>query len=195
MEEYNNLIKKIKCIYTYNNETKEDTYWEGYISIKNIDGILRIEGYEKDNMDSLEENGKPHFRYILGNKILSTSDDSLIFEIYPSKIPIIQYDVYYNKNDDCFYGKWHQLPIINRINNKPLLSRSGEAIIHIENTIIEEKEVMNTIKEVADRTRKEYPEKIERYETISQNFILLGNKKNYSQSVKKLARFSNSIKK
>ena len=44
-------------------------------------------------MDSLEKSGKPHFRYILGNKILSTSDDSLIFEIYPGKIPIIQYDM------------------------------------------------------------------------------------------------------
>ena len=142
-------IKRIKCFYTYNNTVEENTSWEGYILVQNIDGVLNIEGYEKDNMDSLEKSGNPHLRYILGKKAISYAAESLVFEIYPGNIAPIHYDMYYNKDDGCFYGKWFLAPTTNH----PQLHRgNGEAIIRIEDVIVEEKEIMDTIKRIAYRS-------------------------------------------
>ena len=189
---YKDSIKKIKCIYTYNNTTGDDTFWEGYIFVQNVDGVLNIEGYEKDNMDSPERSGNAHLRYILGNRAISYADESLVFEIYPGNIAPIHYDMQYNKDDGCFYGKWFLLPNTNHPH--PHSGGNGEAIILIEDVIIEEKEVRDTIKKIANRSRQEYSEEIETFDFLSQRQISLSNDDNYSPAVKKLSRLSNVIK-
>lgn len=189
---YKDSIKRIKCIYTYEGEIREDTSWEGFIYVRNIDGLLYIEGYEMDKMDSLEKNGYTHLRYILGNRAISYADESLEFVIYPSRIAPIYYDMQYNKDDECFYGKWKHYTTINHPH--PYDGGSGLAIIHIEDVIVDEIRERDIIKRIADRSKKEYSEEIETFNFISNYQISLGNDDNYPQSVKKLSKFSNDIK-
>ena len=181
---YKDSIKKIKCIYTYNDIVEDDTSWEGYIFVENVDGVLDIEGYEIDKMDS-----SPNIRYIFGKRAISQADKSLTFNIYPGKIAPIHYDMHYNEDDGCFYGDWVLL-----INRPSSILRRGEAIIRIEDVNVDEKEVMETIKRIADRSKKEYSEGIETYKFLSQNQIILCNNTSYSPAVKKLSRFSENIK-
>lgn len=194
--EYKDSIKKIRCIYTFNNKIGEDTSWEGYILVQNIDGILSIEGYENDSMDSLERNGNLHLRYILGNRAISYADESLVFEIYPDNIAPIHYDMHYNKEDGCFYGKWLFMPTSNHLyssNNK-----DGDAIIRIEDVMVDEKEVRDIIKRISTKYKSEYSNEIEAFrlmfEFMPKRQISLFDKDNYSIAVKKLSRFSNIIK-
>ena len=91
---YKDSIKKIRCIYTYNDNVGENTCWEGYIITRNVDGVLNIEGYEIDKMDSLEKDGSLHKRYILGKRAISYADESLSFELYPGNIAPIRYDMH-----------------------------------------------------------------------------------------------------
>ena len=194
---YDNSIKKIKCIYTYDGIVRNNSSWEGYIITQNVDGLLNIEGYEKDNMDSLERSGNPHLRYILGTRAISYANGTLIFEIYPGNIAPIHYDMHYSEEDGCFYGNWFLVPTENHPH--PHSGGQGEAIISIEDVIIDEKEVTKIIKKVADRSENEYSEEIETYEFLSQKYELLSHRQvslfdnDSANAVKKLSKYSDII--
>lgn len=162
---YNETVKKIKCFYTFDGKINKDFFWEGYIVTKNIDGILDIEGYEKDSMDSL-----PHFRYIFGNKAISSADKSLIFVIYPSKIAPILYNMRYNEEDGCFYGTWM---FVNNSKHVCPHNRSGDAIIRIEDVQIDTKEINNHIKKIAKDRKKEYSTDIEIFSSLLESQMLV----------------------
>lgn len=180
-------IKKIKCIYTYDDKVDENTLWEGYIVTQNVDGVLNIEGYEIDKVDSLERDGSLHKRYILGKKAISNTDESLLFEIYPGKIAPIHYDMRYHESDGCFYGCWFLSP---SKNHPHPFGGQGRAIICIEDVMIEEKEVTETIKKVAERSKNEYSEEICDYLLKKQISVF-----DSAPAVKKLSKYSDIIKK
>ena len=188
---YKDSIKKIRCIYTYNDNVSENTFWEGYIITRNIDGVLDIEGYEIDKMDSLERDGNLHKRYILGKRAISHANSSLSFELYPGNIAPIHYDMHYNSDDGCFYGNWFLLPSKNHPH--PHIGK-GEAIIRIEDTLVNEKEITRIIEQIANRSRREYHEEIEDYVLSAQNRMLLSDNDD-SSIIKRLSRFSSSIRK
>ena len=188
---YEDSIKRIKCIYTYDDKVGKNTFWEGYIITRNVDGVLDIEGYEIDKMDSLERDGKSHKRYILGKRAISYADESLSFELYPGNIAPIRYDMHYNSEDGCFYGNWILLPSQNHPHPH---QGKGEAIIHIEDTIVDENEITRIIEKISEKSRREYCEEIETYEFLAQNQISLFDADN-SSPIKKLSRFSSTIKK
>ena len=187
---YKDSIKKIKCIYNYNDNVGENTFWEGYIITRNIDGVLDIEGYEVDNMDSLEKDGSLHKRYILGKRSISYANESLSFELYPGNIAPIHYDMYYNFEDGCFYGNWFFLPSENHSHPH---EGKGEAIILIEDAMVEEKEITKIIEQIANRSRREYCKEIETYEFLAHNQFLPFDNDN-SSAFKRLSKFSSSMK-
>ena len=187
---YKDSIKRIKCIYTYNDNVDENTFWEGYIITRNVDGVLDIEGYEIDKMDSLERNGNFHKRYILGKRAISYADESLSFELYPGNIAPIRYDMRYNQDDGCFYGNWILLPSQNHPHPH---KGNGEAIIYIEDAIVDENVITRIIERIAERSRREYCEEIETYEFLAQNQISIFDTDN-SSPIKRLSKFSSSVR-
>ena len=182
---YKDSIKKIKCIYTYKDNVDENTFWEGYIATQNVDGALSFEGYEIDKMDSLEKDGDYHKRYIFGMRAISYADESLLFTIYPGKIAPIHYDMRYNMEDGCFYGSWFITP---SKNHPHPFGGNGNAIISIEDVMLEEKEVIETIKKVAKRSNNEYFEEI--FFSKKQNPVF-----DSTPAVMKLSKYSDIVRK
>ena len=186
-------IKKIKCVYTYKDEVDEKTSWEGYIFTENIDGILNIDGYEKDNMDSLEKNGDVHLRYIHGLRSISLADRHLSFEIYPSKISTIHYETNYNEEDGCFYGIWTLEP---SLDHHIPFEDGGKAIIRVEDVDVNEKEVLETIKKVAERSKLEYSSEIKYYDSVNKygRYNYFGKTPIVKQLVNKMSKYSDKVK-
>lgn len=192
---YKDSIKKIHCIYTDNDTVTTNNCWEGYILVKNIDGILNIEGYEIDKADSIEKNGNPHLRYILGNNAISYTNKSLIFEIYPGNIAPIHYEMLYNSEDKCFYGNWELITS----NNHPYpKNREGKAIIYIEDEMnLEENNIYNIVRNTAIRANHDYSKEIKTFKTLSEiQFYqeLLKYKRNHHHTIRKLSKYSNVLK-
>ena len=157
--DYNSSVKRIRCIYTYDGIVSDNTYWEGYIITENVDGLLNIKGYERDGMDSLGRDGEPHLRYIFGNRAISYANETLSFEIYPCGIAPIHYDMHYNQDDGCFYGDWHFVPSKNHPHSASC--RIGEAIIRIEETSVDKKEVSTILRKLSNRNKRIYSEEME----------------------------------
>ena len=194
-DNYKNSIKRIKCIYAYDgSEVDKNTFWDGYIVMQNVDGILNIEGYEIDKMDSLERDGNIHKRYILG----SYADGSLLFEVFPGKIAPIHYDMHYNLENGCFYGCWWLSP---SKNHPHPFGGCGKAIISIEDVIIdisieddigviiEEKEAIEIINKVADQYKNEYFEEIDNFLSKKQIPIF-----DSAPAVMKLSKYSDILR-
>ena len=149
-------LMQVKCIYSYNNEVKDYTTWEGYITIDQVDGQWVIEGYEQDKMDSHpEKDGTPHLRYISASSSNSKYPQVLEFNIYPGKLPPISYYMVYSEEDKIYYGVWDFVPS----DEHPFPTNQGEAIICIRDaqTPKEETErILTTIQEVANKSKQEY---------------------------------------
>lgn len=175
-------IKKITCFYTDNEQFKEDSCWEGYLLIKKQNNELIIEGYENDKMDSLEKNGNLHYRYFLGKKI--SSNNSLRFVVYPSQIAPILYNMEYNEEDDCFYGKWHFMSSFKHPHPKNM---HGDAVIKLSDTQIDINEIDYNLKKLSSRTEKEYSIEMEALSLIIKNpNFLFGSDEINKSKIKKL---------
>lgn len=188
----NNSINAIRCIYTYyNGEVSEKTSWEGYIIIRNVDGVLDIEGYEIDKMDSLEQDGTAHKRYILGIRAISYADETLSFEIYPGNIAPIHYDMFYKPDDSCFYGRWHFAPSPDHPYS-PV--KGGEAIILIKDEIVDKQKIITTIQQIANRFRREYSKEIDTYETLAKCQLLPPSDKSDYSIVMRLSNYQETLR-
>ena len=159
-------VKKIRCNYSLEGKVNDKTCWEGYILTTNIDGVLKIEGFERDKMDSPEADGKPHTRYILGEKAISMAKGTLRFTIYPSRIRPILYDLKYNDESKCFNGTWRFAAKTEK-HNRPS-SCSGEAIIRIEETDYSIADAKEILKKIGPAYKKEYSEEMENINTLWQ---------------------------
>ena len=77
-------------------------------------------------------------------------------------------------------------------------NKDGDAIIRIEDVMVDEKEVRDIIKRISTKYKSEYSNEIEAFklmfELIPKRQKSLFDKDNYSIAVKKLSRFSNIIK-
>ena len=162
-----NSIKRIRCYYTYRGIASEDQYWEGFILTNNVDGILKISGYEKDYMDSLEKSGNPHYRYIHSNWGINHLHGTLNFTIYPENIAPIIYALTYKEDDGCFYGSWRFNPSERHKNPN---DEGGEAIIRIDDTNLREddEKVSQLMYLVTARSKKEYSEEIKLQDRVEQ---------------------------
>lgn len=191
--EYDSSVKKISCIYTYNNEVTKTTRWDGYIITTNIDGVLNIEGYEIDKMDS-KENGKAHLRYINGVKAISMAHNSLSFEVYPGNIAPISYTLHYNEEDGCFYGYWIFNPSVNHIH--PTYG-GGEAVVRIEDVKTLENEQLDVVGGIIDRISPKYREEYEHEMGVAAgiNHQLISTMVDSEGAVKKMSRYSSEVKK
>ena len=194
--EYCSSLKRIKCIYTFNDEVSEKTCWEGYIVTDNLDGTLEIEGLEQDGMNLKDKNGDPQFRYILGHRAISSFNKSLIFEVYPGKMCPIHYNMRYNEEDGCFYGDWRFIPYSSEhpcvYNNYE--SRQGKAIIRIEDVLTDECNLIdNYLLPLSGEYQVEYADEIEYFfERADDRFISYDP--DISPAVMKLSPYSKKIK-
>ena len=99
--------------------------------------------------------------------------------------------MHYNQDDGCFYGNW----ILLQSQNHPHpLKGKGEAIIYIEDAIVDKNEITRIIERIAERSRREYCEEIETYEFLAQNQISLFDTDN-SSPIKSLSKFSSYVRK
>ena len=154
----NDSVKKISCWYSCDGIIDQYTYWEGHILTNNIDGKLRIEGYEKDNADPVKYDGTPYVRYILGENAISEADGTLKFVIYPGQIAPILYELKYNSDEKCFNGTWR---FIKTDKHKYLTESNGEAIIRINDCDLDKTTVSSLLSFIVPVVEDEYEDDME----------------------------------
>ena len=192
---YTDSIKRIKCIYTFNDKVDRQTSWEGYVIAENVDGLLNIEGIEQDGMSPKDDNGEPHFRYLLGTKAISHAHQSLIFEVYPDKMCPIHYNMYYSEKDGCFYGDWWFTPYTYEhpcVYSNPC-NRCGHAVIYLEDVDVKDNHLRDSIKKAAEYYQKEYKEEIDYFTRLACDRLLLSDY-DITSVYRRLSKYSDRLK-